>query len=161
MVNVNYLDTGKYRNYLGLVKDKKDKSKQCPQTHANDAIALSSTSLVEYKQFMDVKSHGHKWQGEVKVTSAPFIVITRPKLFRRKLYEENYSKKGKLKRVGGTITPYGFRSGDRVLASKKSGSYIGWVGGYSEVNGVASVYDHNWKRLGQFRASKVKLLNRS
>ncbi len=33
-------DTGKYRDRLGLVKERKDKSKQTRETHANDAIAL-------------------------------------------------------------------------------------------------------------------------
>lgn len=161
VVNVNSLDTGKYRNRLGLVKDKKDKSKQCPKTHANDAIALSSTSFIDYRKFTTTETYGHQWQGEVNVTDAPFIIVTRPKLFRRKLYQENYLSGGKLKRVGGTITPYGFRSGDRVAACKGSKVFIGWIGGFSKVNGVVSVYDHNWKRNGQFGAKKVRLLNRS
>ncbi|MGD1909983.1 MAG: hypothetical protein ACFB2X_03715 [Rivularia sp. (in: cyanobacteria)] len=161
VININSLDTGKYRNYLGLVKDKKDKSKQTPETHANDAIALCSTSFISYQEFNTVKTHGHRWNGQITITEAPFIVVTRPKLFRRKLYEENYTKRGKLKRVGGTVTPYGFRSGDRVIASKAGKKYVGWVGGWSEANSVISVYDHNWKRLGQFQTKKVKLLNRS
>lgn len=161
VINVSSLDTGKYRNYLGLTKNKKDKSEQSPETHANDAIALCSTSFISYQQFNGANTHGHHWQGEVTVTNAPFVVITRPKLFRRKLYEENRTKGGKLKRVGGTLTPYGYRSGDKVEAIKGSKTYTGWVGGWSEVNGVISVYDHNWKRLGQFRMNKVKLLNRS
>ncbi|MDY6901435.1 MAG: RRXRR domain-containing protein [Cyanobacteriota bacterium] len=161
VVNVNSLDTEKYRNYLGLTKDKKDKSKQCPETHANDAISLSSTSFIEYKEFATNASHGHHWVGKIKITDAPFIIITRPKLFRRKLYQENYSKGGKLKRVGGTVTPYGFRSGDKVKTTKKNKTYIGWIGGYSEVNKVISVYDHNWKRLGQFSPNNTMLLNRS
>lgn len=141
VVNVNSLDTGKYRNHLGLTKDKKDKSKQCPETHANDAISLSSTSFIEYKEFATNASHGRHWVGKVNITDAPFIVVTRPKLFRRKLHQENYSKGGKLKRVGGTVTPYGFRSGDKVKAIKKNKTYIGWIGGYSEANKVISVYD--------------------
>ena len=49
VTEVDSLDTGKYRDRLGLVKERKDKSKQTPETHANDAIAplpqllLSST----------------------------------------------------------------------------------------------------------------------
>lgn len=161
VVNVNSLDTRNYRNYLGLTKNKKDKSKQCPETHANDAISLSSTSFIEYKEFATNASHGHHWVGKIKITDAPFIVITKPKLFRRKLYQENYSKGGKLKRVGGTVTPYGFRSGDKVKTTKKNKTYIGWIGGYSEANKVISVYDHNWKRLGQFSPNNTMLLNQS
>lgn len=161
VINVNSLDTRKYRNRLGLVKDKKDKSRQSPETHANDAIALCATSFISYKEFNSANSHGHLWDGEITITNAPFIVITRPKLFRRKLYQENYSKGGNLKRVGGTVTPYGFRTGDRVIAIKAGKPYVGWVGGWSEANKVISVYDHNWKRQGQFQVSKVKLLNRS
>ncbi|MDY6898051.1 MAG: RRXRR domain-containing protein [Cyanobacteriota bacterium] len=91
---VNSLDTGKYRNYLELVKDKKDKSRQTPETHANDAIALASTYFIDYCEFHSSTTHGHRWVGVCVVTLAPFVVVTRPKLFRRKLYQENYSKGG-------------------------------------------------------------------
>ncbi|MDJ0620835.1 MAG: RRXRR domain-containing protein [Calothrix sp. MO_192.B10] len=160
---VDSLDTGRYRNQLGLVKDKKDKSKQNPKTHANDAIALASTAFIQYKRFHTAKSHGHHWVGECRVTPSPFIVITRPKLFRRKLYQENYSKGGVLKRQGGTITPFGFRSGDYVQTSRKSEVIRGWVGGFTNSGKTKkiSIYDHNWSRIGQFNPNKVKLIKRS
>lgn len=157
------LDTGKYRDYLGLVKDKKDKSRQTPETHANDAITLASTYFVNYREFHTLSSHGHQWSGECVITKAPFVVITRPKLFRRKLYQENYSKGGILKRVGGTVTPFGLRSGDYVETTKKGEIFRGWVGGYSDTKKTKNVaiYDHNWKRLGQFNPKNIKLLKRS
>lgn len=163
VVQVDSLDTGKYRNYLGLIKDKKDKSKQCPETHANDAIALAATHFVSYKVFHTKDTHGHEWAGKVEPTKAPFVVVTRPKLFRRKLYQENYSKGGVLKRLGGTVTPFGARSGDYIETTFKGEVLRGWVGGYSNTNKTKNVaiYDHNWKRLGQFNPKNIKLLKRS
>ncbi|NJR19834.1 MAG: hypothetical protein HC785_32040 [Calothrix sp. CSU_2_0] len=160
---IDSLDTGKYRTQLGLIKDKKDKSKQTPETHANDAIALASTAFIQYKEFHTAKSHGHHWVGECAVTTSPFIVITRPKLFRRKLYQENYSKGGVLKRQGGTITPFGFRSGDYVRTSRKGELIHGWVGGFTNSGKTKniSIYDHNWSRIGQFNPNNVKLIKRS
>jgi hypothetical protein len=163
VVEVDSLDTGKYRDRLGLVKDKNNKSKQTPQTHANDAIALACSAFIEYKAFVTTKTHGHEWTGECKATPAPFIVLTRPKLFRRKLHQENYSKGGILKRQGGTVTPFGFRSGDYVEVSQKSGIVRGWVGGFTSTAKTKNIaiYDHNWSRLGQFDPRNVRLLQRS
>ena len=163
VVEVDSLDTGKHRDYLGLVKNKKDKSVQSPETHANDAIALASTYFVQYKEFHTAKTHGHRWVGECTVTPAPFVVVTRPKLFRRKLYQENYSKGGVLKRQGGTITPFGLLSGDYVQVTRKGKIIRGWVGGFTNSGKTQniSVYDHNWSRIGQFNPKNVKLIKRS
>ncbi|MBW4509185.1 MAG: RRXRR domain-containing protein [Scytonematopsis contorta HA4267-MV1] len=163
VVEVDSLDTGKHRDYLGLVKNKKDKSVQSPETHANDAIALASTYFVQYKEFHTTKTHGHHWVGECVVTPAPFVVVTRPKLFRRKLYQENYPKGGVLKRLGGTITPFGFRSGDYVQVARKGEVIRGWVGGFTNSGKTQniSVYDHNWSRIGQFNPKNTKLIRRS
>ncbi|NJN08746.1 MAG: hypothetical protein HC836_13445 [Richelia sp. RM2_1_2] len=163
VVEVDSLDTGKHRDYLGLVKNKKDKSVQSPETHANDAIALASTYFVQYKEFHTTKTHGHRWIGECVVTPAPFVVVTRPKLFRRKLHQENYSKGGILKRQGGTVTPFGFRSGDYVQTSKKGEIIRGWIGGFTNSGKTknVSIYDHNWSRIGQFNPNNVKLIKRS
>lgn len=163
VVPVKSLDTGKYRDYLGLMKDKKDKSKQCPQTHANDAIALSATYFVKYEAYQTSNTHGYRWVGEVKVTKAPFIVVTRPKLFRRKLHQENYTKGGTLKRLGGTVTPFGFRCGDFVEVTTKGTAIRGWIGGFTNTkkSNKLSVYNHNWDRLGQYGIKAVRLLKRS
>lgn len=163
LVEVDSFDTGKYRDQLGLVKDKKDKSKQTPETHANDALALASSFFIQYKEFHIHQTHGHRWVGECIVTKAPFIVITRPKLFRRKLHQENYSHSGILKRQGGTITPFGFRSGDYVQSIRKGEVVRGWVGGFSNTGKTknVSIYDHNWSRIGQFNHERVKLIRRS
>ncbi len=163
VTEVDSLDTGKYRDRLGLVKERKDKSKQTPETHANDAIAIASTAFIQYKSFSTANTHGHEWVGDCKVTPAPFIVLTRPKLFRRKLYQENYSKGGVLKRQGGTITPFSFRSGDYVQSSRKGEIIRGWIGGWTdtEKQKKISIYDHNWSRIGQFYLKDVNLLQRS
>lgn len=163
VVEVDSFDTGKYRDQLGLIKDKKDKSRQRPETHAVDALALASSFFIQYKEFHTHQTHGHQWVGECVVTSSPFIVITRPKLFRRKLHQENYSHSGILKRQGGTITPFGFRSGDYVQTTRKGEVIRGWVGGFSNTSKTKniSIYDHNWLRIGQFNPSSVKLIRRS
>ncbi|MEH2458894.1 RRXRR domain-containing protein [Nostoc sp.] len=163
VVEVDSFDTGKYRDQLGLIKEKKDKSKQSPETHANDAIALASSFFIQYKEFHTRKTHGHQWAGECVVTKAPFIVITRPKLFRRKLHQENFLLGGILKRQGGTITPFGLRSGDRVKTCRKGEIIRGWVGGFTNSGKTknVSIYDHNWSRIGQFNPSSVKLIRRS
>ncbi|MDF5714877.1 MAG: RRXRR domain-containing protein [Rhizonema sp. NSF051] len=163
IVTVDSFDTGKYRDHLGLVKDKNNKSKQTPETHANDAISIAASHFIQYRSFNTSSTHGHEWVGECTVTLSPFIVLTRPKLFRRKLYQENYSKGGVLKRLGGTITPFGFRSGDYVQTSRKGEIIRGWIGGWTDTKKQknVSVYDHNWSRVGQFDPKNVRLLKRS
>jgi RRXRR protein len=160
---VDSYDTGKYRDQLVLVKNRKDKSQQSPETHANDAIALASTAFIQYKKFLTNNSHGHHWVGLCVVSSAPFIVVTRPKLFRRKLHQENYQKGGILKRQGGTVTPFKFRCGDYVQTTYKGKKIYGWVGGFTNTNKTknVSIYDHNWSRIGQFNPANIKLIRRS
>ncbi|MBD1995261.1 RRXRR domain-containing protein [Leptolyngbya sp. FACHB-541] len=153
--------TATLRNHLGLVKQKHDKSEQSPQTHAVDGVALASSQFVHYKAFQSGREHGHCWTGSVRLTPSPFRVITRPNIYRRQLHFENFSKGGIRKRKGGTVTPWGLRSGDFVQAEKAGRVYRGWIGGFSQVNNVVSVYDHNWKRIEQFRVSKVQLIKRS
>jgi hypothetical protein len=153
------------RQQLGLAKDKKDKSKQSPETHAHDGVALAASSFVRFEKFYTASTRGHHWVGEVTVTSAPFRVIARPNIFRRQLHFENpvSDAPNHRKRKGGTITPFGFRSGDLVKAEKAGKSYIGWIGGYTKTDKTknVSVYDHNWHRLGQFSPSKVHVVARS
>lgn len=149
------------RKQLGLEKNKDDKSVQDVTTHANDAIALGASRFIQYKVFHTTNSHGHHWVGSIQLTDAPFKVIARPQLYRRQLHFENPGKGGNRKRKGGTVTPFGFRSGDLIRASKGKKTVKGYIGGYSEVNKVVSIYNHNWKRLGQFSVSKTQLLRRS
>ncbi|NJM70367.1 MAG: hypothetical protein HC862_09130 [Scytonema sp. RU_4_4] len=153
------------RQQLGLAKDKKDKSRQSPETHAHDGVALAASNFMKFEKFQTANSRGHRWRGGITVTSAPFRVIARPNLFRRQLHFENPVKDapGNRKRKGGTVTPFGFRSGDLVRAEKAGKSYFGWVGGYTQTPKTKniSVYNHNWHRLGQFSPSKVQLIKRS
>jgi hypothetical protein len=74
---------------------------------------------------------------------------------------QNFAKGGVRKRHGGTTTPYGLRKGDYVEAEKAGRTIRGYVSGYSEANKVISLADVTWKRIGQFSASKVRLLARS
>ena len=169
--------TSVLRKKLGLEKNKDDKSAQDVTTHGNDAIALGASRFVQYEAFHTANSHGHHWVGSIQcglesadvasqrrnapAFSAPFKIIARPQLYRRQLHFENPIKGGNRKRKGGTVTPFGFRSGDKVQATKGKKTVKGYIGGYSEVNKVISIYDHNWKRLGQFSILKTQLLRRS
>ena len=54
---------------------------------------------------------------------------------------------------------HGVRKGDFVRAGKAGRIYYGWVSGDTEKQ--ISVSAHNWKRLGQFTARKVELLQPS
>lgn len=151
------------RQQLGLAKDKTNKSAQTPETHANDGIALAVSHFMSFERFHTGNTRGHRWVGEITVTPAPFRVISRPNLYRRQLHFENTEKGGNRKRKGGTVTPFGFRSGDKVRAEKAGVIYVGWIGGYTQTEKTrnVSVYDHNWKRIGQFSPNKVQLLQRS
>ena len=142
--------TSNIRKHLGLAKNKDDKSSQDVSSHANDGIALAASRFIEYRSFHTSNSHGHHWVGSLLLTDAPFKIISRPQLYRRQLHFENPSQGGTRKRKGGTVTPFGFRSGDLVVASKGKKTVKGYIGGYSEPNKVVSIYDHNWKRYGQF-----------
>ncbi|BAY44947.1 hypothetical protein SAMD00079811_25490 [Scytonema sp. HK-05] len=157
--------TSMLRQQLGLAKDKKNKDKQIPQTHAHDGIALAVSNFMKFEEFHTANSHGRHWVGKAMVTSAPFRIIARPNLFRRQLHFENPVKDAPnhRKRKGGTVTPFGFRTADLVKAQKAGKTYIGWVGGYTQTVKTknVSVYDHNWHRIGQFSPSKVQLLKRS
>ena len=163
VIPVDAKTTGSFREQLGLTKEKKQKDKQSIESHGNDAIALAASAFIKYQSFNRGKNHGHEWIGKCLVTQTPFIVVTRPKLFRRKLHQEQYKKGGILKRQGGTITPFVFRSGDYVETSRKGRTIRGWIGGFtnSKSSKNVSIYDHNWKRIGQFNPKNVRLLSRS
>ncbi|MFP4123170.1 hypothetical protein [Coleofasciculus sp.] len=95
----------------------------------------------------------------VHVTPAPFAVIRRPPISRRQLHLCVPSKGGVRRKYGGTVTRHGIRKGDQVIAEKAGKTYIGWCSG--DTKAQVSVSDKNWKRLGQFTAKKVQLLQRS
>ena len=170
--------TSVIRKQLGLPKNK-DKSSLDVSAHANDAIAAAASRFMKYKSFHTVNSRGHHWIGSVELSSAPFKVIARPQLYRRQLHFENPGSGGIRKRKGGTITPFGFRSGDYVEATRRvradrrlrrlgrecvrgKNTVRGYIGGYSEKNKVVSVYEGStWRRIGQFSVSKTQLLRRS
>ena len=150
--------TSNLRKHLGLHKCK-DKSVQTPQSHAVDGVALASYRFIDYKPFFTNNCQGHTWRGSVEITDSVFFVIKRPPVSRRQLHLMVPSKGGKRRKYGGTVTRHGFRKGDLVRAIKAGIIYTGWCSG--DTAKQVSVSDFNWKRLGQFTASKVELLQRS
>jgi hypothetical protein len=148
---------------LGLVKDKKSKALAVPETHAVDGIALAASQFIQFRQYHRIGEDGAEWKGQVNITTAPFKVITRPDYFRRALHFDNPEKGGTRKRKGGTITPFGYRAGDKVSVSTKGQTRIGWVGGFTDTtkSKKVSVYDQHWKRLGQFGLKQIQLIRRS
>lgn len=153
------------RQQLGLAKNKLDKSAQKPETHAHDGIALAASHFMNFEKFHTANTRGHRWVGQVEISLSPFRVIARPNLYRRQLHFENPVRDtpNHRKRKGGTVTPFGLRSGDLVKAEKAGKTYQGWVGGYTQTEKTrnVSLYDHNWSRIGQFSPNKVELLQRS
>ncbi len=151
-------ETSEARKKLGLVKDKADKSRQTRETHANDAIALASfhfqTRTVRYSGRTKLVE-----QSTATVTNSTFSVISRPPVSRRQLHLLQFSKGGKRRKYGGTVTAHGFRKGDYVEAVKAGVTYRGWVSGDTKTQ--VSVSNADWKRIAQFSARKVRLLNRS
>lgn len=164
--------TSQLRSYLGLEKDKKNKSIAKPETHAVDGVALACGYFIRYCRHVGRNTHGYVWRGTVQVTDSIFRIVTRPGavkrgkeygFFRRQLHYEKPSKSGTRNRKGGTVTPFGFRVNDLVIAEKSGERYIGYVGGFTNTDKTknVSVCDYTWKRIGQFTPSKVKLLRRS
>jgi len=158
--------TSNLRQWLGLPKDKTNKAKPSPETHSHDGIALAASHFIKWQDWVVNKTRGGHWVGEIELTKCFFAVISRPQLYRRQLHFENPVKGSPShpehrKRKGGTVTPFGFRSADKVKAEKAEQSYIGWIGGYVEKQKKVSVYDINWRRIGQFSVSKVQLVKRS
>ena len=160
--------TSNLRQWLKLPKDKTDKSKAVEETHSNDGVALAASHFIKWQGWQSSNARGGNWSGCIAITSAPFKVIAKPNIYRRQLHFENPDSHKPnpnqyRKRKGGTITPFGFRSGDFVQAEKAGQTYLGWVGGYTQTQKSknVSIYDINWHRIGQFSPSKVKLLKRS
>jgi len=134
-------ETSVERKELGLKKTSK-KEDRTPEAHVNDAIALCSLII-----------------GEIELTPFHFDIIRRPKYLRRKLHLEQPSKRGIRRQYGGTTTPFVLRKGDYVEMIKGKKIVRGWVSGYTK--NLISVSNFNWKRLGQFTVSKVRLLERN
>lgn len=148
--------TANVRQQLGLVKQKHSKGDAIPATHAVDGIALACSTFIEYGI---IDRHSRGWKGDVTVTPAPFAVIRRPPVSRRQLHLMVPAKGGIRRKYGGTVTRHGFTKGDYVEATQGTKTYRGWVSGDTEKQ--VSVSDASWKRLGQFTAKKVQLVQRS
>jgi len=148
-------ETSVRRQSLGLEKDKQ-KAHPTPATHAVDGVALASYQFLKYKS---LKGDQGWFEGSVEITNSPFVVIKRPPLSRRQLHLIIPAQDGVRRKYGGTITRHGFRKGDYVEATKAGNTVRGWVSG--DTSKQVSVSNFDWKRLGQYTASKVKLLRRS
>lgn len=151
-------ETSTLRKHLGLEKTK-DKSLQQPCSHAVDGVVLAAHRFLKYESFHSAKSHGHEWVGGVEITPSTFSVIKRPPISRRQLHLMLPGKGGLRRKYGGTVTRHGLRKGDYVVAEKAGERYYGWVSG--DTAKQVSVSNFDWKRLGQFTASKVALIQRA
>jgi Holliday junction resolvasome RuvABC endonuclease subunit len=147
--------TANARKYLGLTKNKADKSKAEFNTHAVDGVAIAASHFVEYRKYHKIGEDGAAWFGSVSITPALFFVIRRPPYSRRQLHLMVPAKGGIRRKYGGSTTIHGVRKGDLVTSPKG----IGYVSGDTEKQ--VSVSDANWKRLGQISAKKVHLIRRS
>lgn len=152
-------ETSQFRTQLGLEKQKSHKGDAIPQTHAVDGIALAASQFIEYRQWHTRVAHGTSWVGECLITPAPFTVIRRPPISRRQLHLMVPSIGGVRRKYGGTTTRHGVRKGDLVKAEQAGRVSTGWVSGDTERQ--ISVSDINWKRIAQFTAKKVQLIQRS
>lgn len=155
VVKVEGYQTASTRKYLGLTKNKVDKSKAEFNTHAVDGVAIAATAFVDYRQYHKAKVDGGDWFGSVVITPAPFFVIRRPPYSRRQLHLMLPATGGIRRKYGGSTTRHGFCKGDLVNSPKG----IGYVSGDTEKQ--VSVSDASWKRLGQVTTKKVTLIRRS
>lgn len=147
--------TSQIRQHLGLIKDKANKERQSPETHAVDAIALACATFVQYKPFHTANTRGCIWVGSVSITPAIFKVISRPRITRRRLHDAVPAKGGVRERYGGSTTPFGIRKGDLVAYKDQ----LGYCSGYTSKQ--LSISDANWKRFGQRAISKCRMVARS
>ncbi|MBD2194437.1 MULTISPECIES: RRXRR domain-containing protein [Calothrix] len=155
VAKVEGYQTASTRKYLGLTKNKVDKSQPEFNTHAVDGVAIASSHFVEYRQCHTTKVDGGNWFGSVTITPAPLKVIRRPPYSRRQLHLMLPAKRGMRRKYGGSTTRHGLRKGDLV----KSPKGVGYVSGDTETQ--ISVSDAGWKRLGQIFSKKISLIRRS
>lgn len=155
VVTIEGYTTAATREYLGLAKNKAEKSKPVFNTHAVDGVAIAASHFVQYQAFYTDNTRGHTWVGSVKVTLAVFKVVRRPPYSRRQLHLMVPAKGGIRRKYGGSTTRHSVRKGDLVNSPKG----FGYVSGDTEKQ--ISVSDSNWKRLGQIYAKKVTLIRRS
>ena len=151
--------TSNLRKHLGLPKQKLNKKEAIPATHAVDGITLAASQFVDYLPFENSEGRGHCWEGQVEITDAPFFVIRRPPISRRQLHLMLASLGGLRRKYGGTTTRHGFRKGDYVEGIKAGIKYQGWCSG--DTVKQVSISNAAYKRVGQFTASKVRLLRRA
>ena len=146
--------TSNLRQYLGLPKNKEDKSKQEPSTHATDAISLACSHFIQYKQ--NHLEHSADWAGNVTVTNAQFAVVKRPPYSRRQLHLLQFSKGGKRRAYGGSTTINGFRKGDLIMYKSKKETIIGYCSG--STGNLLSISDFNWKRITRAAVNHCSLV---
>lgn len=155
--------TSQIRRYLGLGKEKKDKARQVPETHAVDAVALATSYFVQYQSFHTANTRGHHWIGSVSITSSVFKVISKLRITRHRLHDAVSAKAGVRERYGGSTTPFAARKGDLIEYKTKSKGetkiVIGYCSGYTGKN--LSLSDANWSRLGRFTNLKCRILARN
>jgi hypothetical protein len=151
--------TANLRDWLNLSKQKTRKGDAIPATHAVDGVTLATSYFVEWQQWVLNNARGGNWTGEVQITPAPFTVIRRPPISRRQLHLMVPAKGGIRRKYGGTTTRHDVRKGDFVKAEMAGRIVYGWVSG--DTARQVSVSNADWKRLGQFSAKKVQLLQRS
>lgn len=170
-------ETNIRREQLGLKKSS-NKEERNPESHVTDCIAMGSIILG-----LGIETKTPLREG------INFDIITRPKYSRRKLHNEQPNKDDKRridkegfektnghrirKRFGGTTIDWtNIRKGDYVEVrhrkkdeTRKHGYipiiYRGWVGGFENDKHLISLYNFDWKVVGQFDNRDVRLLNRN
>ncbi|WP_204104024.1 MULTISPECIES: RRXRR domain-containing protein, partial [Spirulina sp. CCY15215] len=63
--------TSQLRKWLGLEKNKTDKSKPEPATHAVDGVTLAAFEFIEWREWHTQNAKHGAWVGDVQITSAP------------------------------------------------------------------------------------------
>ena len=139
-------ETNIRRQQLNLKKEG-DKTFRSVDSHVNDCIAMGSIIL---------------GLGIETMNKFKFDIITRPKYSRRFLHLEQFSKHHIRRKYGGTTTDWtNIRKGDYVEAIRGKKAFRGWVSGFIDDKRIISTSDFDWKRIGQFGESDIRLLSRN